>query len=1200
MFHDWAEDLRLLLIYKDPLGDDRLGGSPLTSASPTLVQHLQLSKPEELPPGVSAELEAAGLPVPPTAGSQFALFPVVAGNARCQRPVPEGCAVWGWWRKPWETHQRLLARLQRACAGGVQPKLLLYNQYLRRMYHAVLRDVYYEPDLTTITVPASWAERCPAYYRDLWHLCGAFFVVDIDPHEQDANELASLFVDSSSFAEPGEPVPAVVPRPDAVEAVWSEMVDRSPSRVGLRTCEQTALVLRTYRQRDRTAAILTELEQGESDSVLARAFRETSWPDLLAVLGSASATVWKALSGCPEAVESLGVKAQLNRSRLTRFDFELVAGAFNSASMQSLLCQSTDSEGLSELGRALRTWVTSDTERGARTAAAQLFMSAWSSAEARYKVAPLPQEYFASLPAMEAIANAVKYEIGRKFYRDHLNHNVRAALLASRLMGRHVVASACLEHPAIVGFFAGLLHDVALPVTDFPDLVGGIASALSKAQAPTTRAVAPVHPILDRSELKRSLTYVALLAAMPNLPERLETAPVKPWEDQGAALAAVDTQLLVEELLCAASEEHALVSAALLFDYAVRGAASEASFDTGLRTLLTNISGPAATAQGRELACILQCMALHDRRPAAEHHGVLERPRDTPKPLDLERFRLAALTSIADEFQEWGRTIGAIDEIGAVDGHVELHEERVRAEFTLTPLPGVFAAIPFSLLEYAIGKLRTVGTIRAGSGRDAKPLNLDVRLSGLEAFELSYVAAGGNCEVVFGDPFDRLDFSKWPDHTEQSREVYGTATSEMVAIRCAAPGSHARDFLLIEGSDELRRIIRLKAAGATRLRSLDLSSDSVVLKLADGAEVSARVNDYRFGYIGDKSVPADKFTKKEKSSLLRLTVTEEAEKKSVGSSPTTDIQLYPYPHFLDFDWRFTSPTSNAVVTFVREAAAHDGASVCYLGCPSLAIAHHRRFPQDENWILLDQGHYALDQWLRESALPSQSFRPYNAFDAVPPDLAGKFGIVVTDPPWYDPQYLVFSRRVRELVKPRGIVGLSYYPPSLDRGKYERFHRLVFGGPLVEFVPFGSLEIDYAIPEYERPSEQYRRYVHPALGIYRPGFLDFFVAPAAIPQVKSRPEAYEPHRLTRRVALSGGHHLLCLPEESVRFPVSVQFSRRSIKRIKHIPGTWIGWTSRNLIVKASETPPNFVAADLAALVARIEEIETGAEQVPAEG
>ena len=109
--------------------------------------------------------------------------------------------------------------------------------------------------------------------------------------------------------------------------------------------------------------------------------------------------------------------------------------------------------------------------------------------------------------------------------------------------------------------------------------------------------------------------------------------------------------LLFEELLCAGTDEHALTSAALMFDAAVNSAKHK-GFDTGVRSLLSRMNGPDADPKAIELACILQSMALHDRKAAVLYHPVNEPPTETPKALYWSGFRMPIIVNIADEFQE--------------------------------------------------------------------------------------------------------------------------------------------------------------------------------------------------------------------------------------------------------------------------------------------------------------------------------------------------------------------------------------------------------------------------------------------------------------------------------------------------------------------------------------------------------------------
>jgi len=1191
----WGDQYRLFLIYKDLLVDDTVAGSPLVSKSRTIALHLWAAHPECSPRDFGLDPERlSSLELPPVGTlGQMELFQARHGNPRCERSVPSGAAVWGWWRKPWESHHQILDRLAAAIDGGFYPQVLLYNQYVRRLFHARLFDLYFEPGLTTVVIPEPWTHACPRYYRDRPHLCGAFFVLEIDAKEMDASEIERLFIDSASFDAQEINTFCVIPPPGDVATKFRSMIDRPPTRANLRTVELTMFLLRSVPKRAETTLLFESADT--PDEELTAAFSETEWTDLLGVLRKATPTAWARLRNYPEALKALGEKARIECSRLTRFDFELFAAAMASTELASILHNQQLPDGLSELGVKLREWVTEPEERAARISAAEVFKSAWQVARKRFGLAQLQDSYFDALPALEAISNAVKHELGKKFYRDHLSHNVRAALLAAELVSQYYVPSDDGIRRPVVGFFSGLFHDLALPVTAFPDTIGGIADALSKAQG--IRALLPagrpgVPTIIDKAELKKSLSYVAMLSAVRNLGTAFLEESFRPWEGVGRILEKVDTEILLEEMLCATSDEHALVSSALLFDYAVRGVGNAAinDFDTGVRTLLSRLTGPAATTAGREFACILQAMALHDRRAAAEHHGVTEPPIGIPKPLEFGNFALPALVSVADEFQEWGRTLGKLNEIGATDGRVVVERPRIKAEFELAGNSGLFTSVPFSLLEYCLGKTRTVGRFLWESG---ERVELHLKLLRLQAFEASYLGTGPDCRINFSGAFEQSLFAIDGSQDERRHTVTGSRGSEVFSLGPVSAG-RKRDILFLRGKQEVLDRLRHRCSQGLKLQSLEVNEIKVTMRFSDATELSGRPERYHFGQLAETSTPADRLPLKERASVLEIDdVTDDYNANYFGTAVETEPQNSPYGHFLDFDWRFTSRTCRALVEFARARAQERSGEICYLGCPSLAVWHHRLYPAETNWLLLDRGHYAVDQWLG-SLIPENRFRPYDVFDVPKTSFRSRFSLVLTDPPWYAPHYEIFCRRADALLAAEGILGVTYYPRSLDEGKYERFQEIIFNGAIRDLRPFGALEIDYLVPEFEKAAFIFRQFEHPSLSIYRPGFMDFYQAPAGRETtISQKPLEREANAgLLLRLEMGQGHHLLARSEADLQtaLPTFVKPLRLGIKRLRQIPEDFLAWTTRNLVLRATKETTQWKLDSLGEITAIVQEIE----------
>jgi hypothetical protein len=1136
----------LLLLFKDELPDATGQGFPLVSDSPSITQHLVLQ---------------GGKPADET------LFPIEDLEAQPKSPqaVTSGSCVWGWWRKPWESHPALFARLRQACEAGEAPCALLYNQYLTHIYAAKVRAIYFDPWLTTSVIPANWERSCPERYRNDPRLCGAFLALEIERTRlKDARKkLAELYVDSSSFElSPGDNRP-VIPVPAGVYDICLTMIDRPPDRAALRSCEHTILLLRDFKQRESTKQLLEGPDVPE-DAQLADSFMETEWQDVRLLLSELGPTGWARLATSKMALEQIGRKAQAGGSRITRLDLELAARACASREVGDLLvARSSPGPTFSDLGRALVSWATSSSAREARDAASTVLVEAWKVAKKLYGLADLPK-YFEQLPALEAVASAVRYEIGRKFYRDHLSHNIRAALLAVRVFDSTLPSLPEGVSGERVAFFAGLFHDIAFPVSAFPQTVETLANALNSIQMCDARF--RPQRLLDPSALKKSLSYVSSLASVPEVFDRFRSKAFTPWDDPAQSMKPVDKRLLQELLLCSGSEEHAVISAAILFDRAVlhRCGGRRENFDTGLRTLMPEMTGQDAKREMREFLAIIQSVALHDRKPASEFHGVATVPRDVPTALRWGDFALPAVLAIADEMQEWGRPIAALEEIASVDADFQAGSGTLSAEFRLNATAKTFKGVPYSLLEGIFGKLRVAARIRFKKPKAQDvPLRLSLKLRDLEAFVGKHVVTD-EFSIRFEDKCTIVEMAKWPKEGGGSQEVRGETDDHLIMIRASSEGIQGRDFIVLSGDARACE----QAAQALReektLAEIALDGALVRIRFRNGFALEGKLETYWFGPLRlGESVPTGTFASDGPSAVARIVVGRSGVGMPGGAvEPGLTPHAKPYPHFLDFDWRFTDRTAQWIVKTACHLAG--GGPICYLGCPSAAIWHHLLRPHKDTWLLLDRGHFALREWLN-SLIPAERYRSYNVFSALGEDTARKFAVVVTDPPWYREEYLAFCRRAAQLVAPDGCVCISDYPPCAPYKPHKHKELdAIMRRELGRYKWRGSFEIDYEVPEFERSWGGHEQFQHLALGVYRPGYMDVYQIRRVDQERVDGPPEVPPQFLPEVWPLKAGHYLRCARD--IPFPLGISIRRRrDIRHIRNLDPAIVCWSTANAIV-----------------------------------
>lgn len=135
-------------------------------------------------------------------------------------------------------------------------------------------------------------------------------------------------------------------------------------------------------------------------------------------------------------------------------------------------------------------------------------------------------------------------------------------------------------------------------------------------------------------------------------------------------------------------------------------------------------------------------------------------------------------------------------------------------------------------------------------------------------------------------------------------------------------------------------------------------------------------------------------------------------------------QLYPEPfpgsieHPLDYEWRFTQESISSVLDVLRASAGdQEQLSVVCLGCPSIVVAGEAVLPSWK-WTLLDR---------RAHLLQSITSRLESCDLTKETPKIPLQDVAVVDPPWYMPITKHFLSRAQMLVKPGGIVLLSFPP-----------------------------------------------------------------------------------------------------------------------------------------------------------------------------
>lgn len=1157
-------ELTLLLLFKDELSTSGQEGIALVTESMTIARHIEAARRMEL----SAEPEPIQLIMNGCAAENAEHVSSISHPK--VKPVPTGCFVWGWWRKPWETHHKLLPVLKEICDRGDKPTVFLYSQYLRRIYQAILHDLYFVPETTTVELPIDWVSRCPIYYADTNHLNGAFFVMEIPSTKYlDPNEVfSSYYIDASSFDIEEMEMYAVIRPPDGVIDTCRDIIDKPPTPVRIRISEHTMFALRKFQQKALTLSLIKG--NRASDAELEEAFAKMEWNDVRDLIRDFGLNEWRRLYHSPRTIETISsIARRRTKENIIRFDLFLIASIARNSNLLTSLFLDTQPPTGTELIQTLARWATESEIGEQRQLASSIFIQIWKSIQGRYDLADL-SEYFKKLPEFEEIAHSTRYGIQGKFYRDHLNHNVRAALLSGYLADQLWSGEASNSNRVLISFLAGLFHDIALPISSFESTAKILQGALGGMGITTEFPIA--GSLIDRTRLKECLGIVALYASLPRLHELHGRDNLNLESHRDEFLKIADPRLLYEEMLCSMTDEHSLLSAAVLL-YAAALGKSKRELGVGIRKIGVEGFGHGRKASGTELIQLIQAVALHDRKAAAQFPDAKEEPIGVPVGLAWEDFPIPTLLSIADDLQEWGRPIAKFDQPVISDARINVSSELVEVEYALRVDPSVLGATPYSFLEHLFGKIRSLK--RISNSLNGSNLTVKITMNIING-SLTLAHVGGE-----GYKLELKQEAKkviWPRKTDQPLYISPGPNGDLYAIESIAglPSgqmSIRRDFILLIGDDKDRKQFRTQIGKGSPILSFSTDGTEAVLTLTS-VKLSMELDTYIFSALDQyHTISTDMVDFTSDVGIIRgklKSVTSTTEhSKNVQLRANKGIHLQPTPHFMDLDWRFSWEAAQRILRFVTYYANKKG-RVCYLGCPTLAIFHTLNSAEmGKKWTLIDKGHYAIEKWIENGIIDKDRITTCDLRRPLPNDLLNIFDVVIMDPPWYEDYYTIFWRRALELVKRNGLIGVCEYA-GYDIDKSQQF--LAIRKTILRMTAqpgyFASIGISYAPPPFETFWAKDAEFTDAATQAYRPTFIDFYrIATPSNKVVGGR--TIPPLDLSTIIPLEDGHYLRCRDDLdwSVLSTQEVRFrTRKNIDVYKKDDMRILAWSTNNTLVE----------------------------------
>lgn len=1156
------DQLTLLLIFKDDLPRSGQQGFPLVTESASIESHVIASQNQEKPKPAQMSLKLSLNEV-----SKIKLPKV--------QDIPENCFVWGWWRKPWEKHPKLLQYFAEQAKDNKISHVLLYNKYIRRIYKAKLHGLYYVPNASTVEMPPSWSYRCPEYYSKNAHFCGAYFLLEILKNEEGkiikldpTDVLQKYYFDALSFDFDSLAEFAIISPPEGTAEICLNLIDKKPDPRKLLLSQHSMFALRIFTQKELVRKFINE---NASDEIVADAIKKMSWPDIKWLINNFNIDEWARIIQLPHSIKS--ISNVLNRSfgGPIRLDIFLVAWAIaNHHVFENLFFDENHDLKLSDIGVTLVKWLMTEDIFEQRRVASQFFDKVWVVMRKRYQLLDFT-DYFQKLPEFEEIAYSTKYGLKRKFYRDHLNHNIRAALLSAWLACNYFSKNMDPYNKTLVAFLSGLFHDIALPLSSYENTNQTLQEALETLNI--TRETRIASPI-DRTKLKDILTIVALFASLPNL-EKLQTTQVLfPWEQRDHIIGIANQKILFEEMICSMSDEHAILSAAIIFNAAAmeRGGANK-NFDVGMRQIIQAGSGENRTKEGLEFLNLIQSIALHDRKAASIYESAREAQPGVPTPLDFQDFPIPTLVAIADDLQEWGRPIGRFDETIVNDAEINLSSDAINVNYDLCFKESAIGSVSYSFLEHIFGKVRNLSQLKANKN-SAVGLKTNISVNILFGEIKLFFVGGSPARIDFyNNGNDQIII--WPKK-DPPRSLEMGAKRELYTIEQSKTinGQNKNitsDFLIIEGEEKLREKLKAQIEQGSSL--ISFSTDGNVIRIRTTKnDFQAKVLTYYFSRLSDKTVAGQKYKIpfEGKIGVLEMELTNSepiTQITSIGKHCDKNLHRIPHEHFLDLDWRFSWEACRVILSFTHNYCNDKDKLIGYLGCPSLAL-YHQYQGLSSDLRLLDKGHYAISKWCEKKLLNPEKIINYNVKNDLDRHLMHTFDMIILDPPWYEEYYFPFWRRALELIKPGGIIGISEYP-GYDPKKIKKFSDL--REHLIQRIGgkdfFASIEISYSIPAFESFWGKHVQFTYPALNAYRPAYMDFYQI--AEPWRKFRESVDIPEDfLPQILELQDGHYLKMLKdidfEQLSKNGIALK-TRVTLDRYKGEPKNILGWSTNNTLV-----------------------------------
>lgn len=741
--------------------------------------------------------------------------------------------------------------------------------------------------------------------------------------------------------------------------------------------------------------------------------------------------------------------------------------------------------------------------------AKKVYSIIWKIISNKYKLDETFNDHIEKIHEYESITGTIKTNTASKKYRDHLSHNIRAALLNAYLCEKIENNDEPLNKKRRIGFLSGLFHDISHPIVDKSKLFKQLASVFKNLPYSIT-ATESSEILFERQNRQELFLFIIMISSIED-GNKEDIINAMDWFNIKNNLEKINRVRLLECALNGIYENHATLSAVILLDQFIKGHHKD---NLNQVMEIIDIEDNNEFDTYLEFFSILQSIALHDRKSIIDFDAKVQRYQYLPENLNLKEHYFPGLCILADELQEWGRPIGNMKTSLIKDCYIKCNNDKVDAEKNLEIVTEyefninkeAINDVPYNLFEHILGK-----TYNLCGMKDNKEKNIDYKF--ILTFKSDLILRYIN--VSHDKTFDVKKINISPKRTNKDAHLnFESNNNDFFYL----------DYKYDDDEWKYRDILIIKKGSGEELYKKPLKDKKIekIVIILKCDEKKSELKIYIFGrkkpfvfeliynFLGKMQQSAQlNFKKIDHENNLSVVYCETPEKycdedNSNLSNVKYLLQELPESHLFNYEWRFSSESIEKIYNFILEYADGDNKKIALAGIYTVALYLLENYAKvrGEIYIFISQpiSNKISKMIKKKIKLLKEEDRikftlvevsEKTKFD----DFHDLFDFIIADPPWYCYEYLDFCKTYIRCVKENSIFGITQYVPLSEgykedkKDKLEKIFNLITDD---KNKVIGSLEVDYDRPSFELGAGISKIFYHTDSNKFRPTYLDFFV------------------------------------------------------------------------------------------------------------